>query len=185
MGCAYGWLPGIHWAKDYVCQKFAVERPDVGTRRTSVTCPFCKRELLLLVPSYEVALRKRVIYGILAGVLIIGIVLLIAHDFRASGLDRNQVMGKPHRNEQYQTDGTTYSIAFYRTVHTADGIKTDDEFTPIVMADEKVIGWGRNFYDKTLKIKQEIDIKLGDIQQAPLYFAVKSGAFVAICSKRS
>jgi len=70
-----------------------------------------------------------------------------------------EIMGDPHRNEKYQIDNTTYDVWFYRTSHTPDDKETDDEFTPIVIIDGKVAGWGRNFYDNTIKIKQDIRIE--------------------------
>ena len=69
------------------------------------------------------------------------------------------IMGNPHRNEKYQIENHTYDVWFYRTAHTPDDRETDDEFTPIVIIDGKVTGWGRNFYDNTIKIKQEIKIE--------------------------
>lgn len=70
-----------------------------------------------------------------------------------------EIMGNPHRNEKYQIENRTYDVWFYRTSHTPDNKETDDEFTPIVIIDGKVDGWGRNFYDNTIKIKQEIKIE--------------------------
>jgi len=71
----------------------------------------------------------------------------------------NLKMGPPRKNEQYLSDGKVTEIWFYRCAHTGDGIETDDEFTPVVMVDDKVIGWGRGFYDNSIKIKSDITIK--------------------------
>ncbi len=68
-------------------------------------------------------------------------------------------MGVPHRNEQYASDGKTTEIWFYRTSRTPDDVETDDEFTPVAMVSEKVIGWGRAFYDSTIKIQSDVTIK--------------------------
>lgn len=70
-----------------------------------------------------------------------------------------KIMGNPHKNEKYQIENSIYDVWFYRTAHTPDDRETDDEFTPIVIIDGKVAGWGRNFYDNTIKIKQEIKIE--------------------------
>lgn len=65
-------------------------------------------------------------------------------------------MGNPRRNEKYNINGKEIDIFFYRTSWTSDGAETDDEFTPVVFENEKLIGWGRNFYDQTIKFKSEI-----------------------------
>lgn len=69
-----------------------------------------------------------------------------------------KIMGKPHRNEKYQINSRIFDVWFYRVAHNPDDKETDDEFIPIVIIDGKVAGWGRNFYDKTINIKQEIEI---------------------------
>lgn len=70
-----------------------------------------------------------------------------------------EIMGNPHKNEKYQIENHNYDVWFYRTAWTPDERETDDEFTPIVIIDGKVAGWGRNYYDNTIKIKQEIKIE--------------------------
>ncbi|MBU1298402.1 MAG: DUF3192 domain-containing protein [Bacteroidetes bacterium] len=70
-----------------------------------------------------------------------------------------EVIGEPHRNEKYQIEGRNYDVWFYRTAWTADDRETDDEFTPVVIIDGKVAGWGRNYYDTTIKVKQDIKIE--------------------------
>ncbi len=67
-----------------------------------------------------------------------------------------QVMGNPHRNEKYDMNGKDVDIWFYRTSWSEDGLETDDEFTPMVFEDGKLIGWGRNFYDQKIKLQSEI-----------------------------
>ena len=45
--------------------------------------------------------------------------------------------------DQYYEGGKNYYIHYQRTGHTEDGIMTDDEFTPYIFADKKLvsIGW--------------------------------------------
>jgi hypothetical protein len=79
------------------------------------------------------------------------------------GYSKDQVlgiMGDPRKPEKYVVDSSVYDIWFYRTGHNADYMETDDEFTPIVFINGKVAGWGRNYYDKTLKVKLEQTIEL-------------------------
>lgn len=65
------------------------------------------------------------------------------------------ILGNPHRNEKYEIENKQYDIWYYRTSHNADGFETDDEFTPVIIIDNKLAGWGRNYYDNSIKIKIE------------------------------
>jgi len=63
-----------------------------------------------------------------------------------------EIMGKPYKRE---ASGKT-EWWFYQTEHSAyepDYVR----YTPIAFEDEKVIGWGRNFYKD---IPKEYDIKI-------------------------
>jgi hypothetical protein len=73
-----------------------------------------------------------------------------------------QKMGLPKRNEQYSNDGKAIEIWYYRTGYIGDGgLESDAEFTPVVMKDGVVVGWGRSYYDNSLRIKTDITIKSG------------------------
>lgn len=76
-----------------------------------------------------------------------------------TGASKQEVLNKmsnPHRNERYITNGKEMDIWFYRTSWNADDMETDDEFTPMVFENGKLIGWGRNYYDQTVKLKADI-----------------------------
>ena len=82
-----------------------------------------------------------------------------------TGLSKQEVlktMGNPARNERYDINGVATEILFYRTSHNADGFMTDDEFTPMVLENGKLAGWGRSYYDDVIKIRQDINIKTSD-----------------------
>lgn len=66
----------------------------------------------------------------------------------------------PYRTETFQTEnGSTYEILFYYTdIKKDDGSISNDELTPIVLRDDKVIGWGRTFLGDNVK-KYQIDIR--------------------------
>ena len=70
-----------------------------------------------------------------------------------------QKMGLPRKNEVYSSNGKVTEIWFYRTSHTSDLKELDEEFTPVVMIDDKVVGWGRSYYDNSIKIKNDITIR--------------------------
>ena len=78
------------------------------------------------------------------------------------------IMGLAGRTEAYQSKtgggGSHHEFLFYRTevtrVHPIGGEElgtvTDRHWTPVCIIDGKVKGWGRNFYDDTIKIRKEI-----------------------------
>ena len=75
-----------------------------------------------------------------------------------------EVMGPVGKTEAYETKtGGTLEFLMYRTkvAHAdSDGwdeeLATDKHWTPVCIIDGKVKGWGRNFYDDTIKIRKEI-----------------------------
>ena len=80
-----------------------------------------------------------------------------------------ETMGPAGKTEGYATkSGGFMEFLFYRT-QVADtgpnqwqvpteitGSVTDKHWTPVCIIDGKVKGWGRNFYDDTIKIRKEI-----------------------------
>ena len=64
------------------------------------------------------------------------------------------VMGAAARTESYKSkSGGVMEYLFYRT---NIPLKPDSSWTPICIIDGKLEGWGRNFYDDTIKIRKEI-----------------------------
>jgi hypothetical protein len=73
------------------------------------------------------------------------------------GMTREEVislMGQPAKREAYGS--TEYLI--YKTNTTGQSERAD--FTPIAITNGKVAGWGRNYYDSSLKSKIEADINV-------------------------
>jgi outer membrane protein assembly factor BamE (lipoprotein component of BamABCDE complex) len=70
-----------------------------------------------------------------------------------------RVMGKPDFHEVYETlYGHTLVIAYYYTHHQKfDGQITKDECTPVVIKNEKLIGWGDEFYQWIQRREKKID----------------------------
>jgi hypothetical protein len=64
------------------------------------------------------------------------------------------LMGQPAKREAYGS--TEYLI--YKTNTTGQSERAD--FTPIAITNGKVAGWGRNYYDSSLKSKIEADINV-------------------------
>ena len=84
------------------------------------------------------------------------------------GMTKAQVaetMGPAGKTEGYETkSGGFMEFLFYRTQEASfnawgdemTGTVTDRHWTPICIIDGKLKGWGRNFYDDTIKIRKEI-----------------------------
>ena len=67
------------------------------------------------------------------------------------GMDREQVitlMGTADFSEAYIKQDREVTVLYYRTQRTKeDGTTTKEECTPIVLANNQVIGWGNAAYD--------------------------------------
>jgi len=70
-------------------------------------------------------------------------------------------MGQPRKTEAYSVDKRNMEFWLYLTEGATVGDRRlkDSNFTPLVFEDGILIGWGRNFYDRTLKIEHKIEIK--------------------------
>jgi len=71
------------------------------------------------------------------------------------GMSRDEVialMGQPQKREAY---GKT-EFLIYRTDFAGTG--EAENFTPIAIADGKVVGWGRNYYDNAVYSKVQPDV---------------------------
>ena len=71
------------------------------------------------------------------------------------------VMGPAGKTEGYQTkSGGFMEFMFYRSARHNDYLAVDPlsdrHWTPVCLIDGKVKGWGRNFYDDTIKIRKEV-----------------------------
>lgn len=58
-----------------------------------------------------------------------------------------QVMGPPEKSEKYSDKEKTMDVWFYRTNSASGGWDAEDSLTPIVFENDKLVGWGKNFYD--------------------------------------
>jgi len=77
-------------------------------------------------------------------------------------VDTGNQINNPYRVETLKgKDGQVYEVLFYYTdVKKIDYAITDDELTPIVIENGKVIGWGWGFLnDNVTKYKYQIDIR--------------------------
>jgi hypothetical protein len=73
------------------------------------------------------------------------------------GMPRDEVlavMGQPEKREAY---GNTEFLIYRMDWR---GGTEKDNFTPIAIVDGRVTGWGRNFYDTTMRSKVDANITI-------------------------
>jgi hypothetical protein len=58
----------------------------------------------------------------------------------------------PYRIESHRIEGGRFEVIYYWTdVKSADAAVSDDELTPIVLENGKVVGWGQDFLQEEVK----------------------------------
>lgn len=64
-----------------------------------------------------------------------------------------QVMGEPRKTEAYAIEGRNIEFWLYLTegITITDRSMGNKNLTPLVFENGSLIGWGRSFYDSTLK----------------------------------
>lgn len=79
------------------------------------------------------------------------------------GMTKNEVinlMGKPSKSEAYEIQGKNFEFWLYLTEYEWLEYSTRrPEYTPLAFEEGFLKGWGRNYYDQALRIKQEIKIE--------------------------
>ena len=56
-----------------------------------------------------------------------------------------KIMGEPVKNETYVSPNVWF---YYIDIKWLDGYTTEDECLPLVFKDDKLVGWGWNYYEK-------------------------------------
>ena len=70
-----------------------------------------------------------------------------------------RIYNNPYRSSAFSRDTLAIEVIYYWTdLKRADGAVTDDELTPLVFFDNKLAGWGWDFWDDTAA-KYEIRIR--------------------------
>ncbi len=72
------------------------------------------------------------------------------------------IMGTPTKREEYQLPNRqVIEFLFYRTEGWSryQQMDTDAQFTPVAIRDGKVIGWGRNYYDRVVRAAVDVTVK--------------------------
>ena len=69
------------------------------------------------------------------------------------------LLGEPRDRESIPARGKTYEVVRYQTRFTGDSVfiaPSDDDMTPFIFADGKLVGWGRTYYQAfvaTIKVQ--------------------------------
>jgi hypothetical protein len=72
---------------------------------------------------------------------------------------RTSVLSNPFRTETLRGERDTLEVFFYYTdVKRSDGAITDDELTPLVFKEGRLIGWGQGFLSESIQ-KYELRIR--------------------------
>ena len=73
------------------------------------------------------------------------------------------IMGFPYQREVFRgQDGQPVEVLIYQTKFVGTLLSpSDSDLTPVVLKDNSLVGWGRNFYDRTKRyeFKHEIEVK--------------------------
>ena len=69
---------------------------------------------------------------------------------------RSETIGNPYRTAGFEGQSKRYEVLYYHTDSKTGGkVMAEDELTPILIENDKLIGWGRDFLEGTLN-KYEI-----------------------------
>ena len=102
------------------------------------------------VRSISRGMSKQEVAAILGTQVIVGYELADAK----TGIFKPITLPNPHRIQTITKNNRTYDIAFYLTeVRQADELVSDDELTPFVFEQDKVVGQGWPFVNKILREK--------------------------------
>ena len=64
----------------------------------------------------------------------------------------------PFKTEIYSNDVDVYKILyFYTDLVKRDGFITDEELTPVIFKNNKLMGWGRDVWNKIVESKEFVD----------------------------
>jgi len=65
------------------------------------------------------------------------------------------IMGTPYKTEMYPRENGQIEFWLYLT----EAGVIDSNFTPLAFENGVLQGWGRNYYDTTMRVKKEVTIK--------------------------
>ncbi|MBI5574729.1 MAG: DUF3192 domain-containing protein [Elusimicrobia bacterium] len=73
--------------------------------------------------------------------------------------DSGEVINNPYKTETMRGKDKIFEVVYYYTeIKRADGAINDDELTPLVFDEGKLIGWGWSFFEDTTA-KYQIKIR--------------------------
>jgi outer membrane protein assembly factor BamE (lipoprotein component of BamABCDE complex) len=69
------------------------------------------------------------------------------------------IMGEPYKTEAYSMDGEPLEFWLYITQGAGARSLNDSHFTPLAFRDGALQGWGRNYYDRVIRVKADIAVE--------------------------
>ncbi|MFC1699919.1 DUF3192 domain-containing protein [Candidatus Omnitrophota bacterium] len=71
----------------------------------------------------------------------------------------SEVINNPYKTETLRSKDKTFEVLYYYTeIKSADGAINDDELTPLVFDEGKLLGWGWSFFEDTTQ-KYQIKVR--------------------------
>lgn len=71
----------------------------------------------------------------------------------------SEVINNPYKTETLRSEDKVFEVLYYYTeIKRSDGAITDDELTPLVFDEGKLIGWGWSFFEDTTQ-KYQLKIR--------------------------
>ncbi len=93
----------------------------------------------------EKGMAREKVKSLLGQQVVIGYELADAQEQRY----RPVVINNPYREEQHDQGKRSYVIDYYLTdIHQSDGTVSDDELVPLVFEQDRLIGWGWEFFNR-------------------------------------
>ena len=101
-----------------------------------------KQESLSAINKIKEGMTESELEALMGDSLVIG----YSVNTQSPGTSQATKVKSPYREEEFKKQDRTYKIFYYFTqIKKADGIVADDELTPVVVNDGKVVGIGANF----------------------------------------
>jgi outer membrane protein assembly factor BamE (lipoprotein component of BamABCDE complex) len=121
-----------------------------------------------MVRQNPIKARRLLLASLTVLVFLVGCYKMVIHENKTNmmklekGMPKEavlKVMGKPNYQEVYETlYGNQMMVLFYYSQRKQfDGMIAKDECTPVVIKNQKLVGWGDYFYDRIQRREKKIE----------------------------
>ena len=78
-----------------------------------------------------------------------GMPVVVGYETEAPAKIKSIIIQNPYKTETLEKNNKRYQVDYYLThIYQADGVVSDDELTPLVFENGRLVGKGREFLDK-------------------------------------